>query len=265
MGISPRVYLANFFLWTCEYAHLLSLCHTIQVHPPPPIPLPEVLAHGELYHRAPAAVQTALGHAAEGCLAMWVLQQERHVFRFVDDLQAVGDLVLDALLYDDQYLHGTSVQGIYPRACPLEDRPPPGVAGMPFLDLLQEFRNVGGLLRVDTSLYDKRAEPAFSGVHMVQYTHASSALSRSCLSNIPKAQLARLLRIHSQSMPCALAVVVMLRKLVQQGHPPAVLWKVVSAYLSTRPWLLHQHPRQSVSAFLVRVRNLLQIVGVQLQ
>jgi hypothetical protein len=65
--------------------------------------------------------------------------------RFVDDVQAIGSVALPHLLCENQQLRDTGIMGIYPEACPLENRPPRSDTEADFLDIKQMFQRGAAL------------------------------------------------------------------------------------------------------------------------
>jgi hypothetical protein len=236
MGVSPGVYLANYYLFSYELQHMQCLGRVLAAHPAN-MSVQEALVWGERVACHPGAMRTVFGAHLDGCLALYVWQQWRYVLRFVDDLQVVGHRWVNQLLYTDQRLHGTAIAGVYPRHCPLQDTPPPHPNLSEYLDLQMRFVNVQGRLAVETTLHDKRRKPAFQRLHASRYTHATSAVSGVALGNICASQTLRLLRLVN-TVPARVSELAMLTMaLLRQGYQPAFVRRHMARTVSRRPWL----------------------------
>ena len=107
------------------------------------------------------------------------------------------------------------------------------------MDILQNFSPVaqagGTFIQVSTGLYSKLSEPCFQRLNPVQYTHASSCVSRQCLANVCVSQLCRYLRIITDQRQLVSSVGVLVRKLAAQGHLVQGLWHKIVRFVLRHP------------------------------
>lgn len=181
-----HLYVANFFLFTYEYAFLLRLVNIVQTYPPV-----MGIDDGEgvnllIENQLAADPQYAY---FRGRLAHYIWKQFSFTVRYVDDLQSICNSMLNDLLYEDMSIAGGLVTGIYPRACPWEDSAISDPTRVPFMDIQQVFTEIADYMVGTTHLYDKQRDRVFHHIDFVQYTHSTSALSRECLGNILTGQV----------------------------------------------------------------------------
>jgi hypothetical protein len=231
IGISPGVYIANFFLFTYEYAFLLRLVNLVQTHP-----LVDGIDDDEGLNLLASPMMAGDPRYAylRGHLARQIWAQFKFTIRYVDDLQSICNPMLNDLLYEDMSIAGGLVTGIYPRACPWEDSDIPDPTRVHFMDVLQVFSDIAGYMVGTTHLYDKRRERVFHHIDFVQYTHSTSALSRECLANILTAQVIRFTNIIMSRPNFIAEVIIMLGKLRQQGYKLVPLLHKYKRVLSGR-------------------------------
>jgi hypothetical protein len=233
MGVSPGVYLANYYMCTYELEHMQCLA----AHPPN-MSVEEALVWGEAVATSPRWFRGLYGSDLNGCLAVFIWRQWRYVLRFVDDLQVVGHAWVQRLLYRDQRLHNTTITGVYPRHCPLEPSTVISAHLVPYMAVLQRFVSVGGRLVVHTTLYDRRRDPQFRRMAILQYTHASSAVARTTLTNVCTGQTLRLLRLISGHADLLRELALLVVKLHNQGYPPAMVTTCVRRTVQRYPYYL---------------------------
>jgi hypothetical protein len=122
IGVSPGVYLANFYLFTYELQFLTQLA-TIVVENPPVEGVQDDIGL-ELLNPSPELLQelhNGQPSYRKGHLARLVWRAFRYTCRFVDDLQSIANRFIASLLYNDMSIAGGLIRGIYCRDCPWED------------------------------------------------------------------------------------------------------------------------------------------------
>ena len=238
MGISPGVYLANFYLFTFELQFLTQLASIIVEHPPVEGVKDEIGL--DLLHPSPALQQEL--HNGRPCyrkghLARLVWRAFRFTSRFVDDLQSIVNRFIGSLMYNDMTIAGGLIRGIYGRDCPWEDTLIHDMTRVPFMDLLQVFFQRGLVMVGTTRLYDKRREHTFDGLDYVQYSHATTCLSSQCLHNILIGQLCRFSLLIMDKDNFISEVAILLQKLLHQGFKLQPLLARYKRFLKHHPQL----------------------------
>jgi hypothetical protein len=127
---------------------------------------------------------------------------------------------------------GGLIKGIYHRACPWETSEVEDRYKVPFLNALQVYKEVDGVMVGTTHLYDKRRDRVYHGLAYVQYTHATSNLSKDCLYNIVTGQGCRFSRIIMDRDNIKDEVKILLEKLVSQGYIVKPLLKRYKRFVS---------------------------------
>jgi hypothetical protein len=161
----------------------------------------------------------------------------RFTARYVDDMQSVANRFIKELTYLDQSLAGGLISGPYPRSCPWEEAGGQDLFRVPFMDALQVYWEEGGVMQGTTQLYDKRREQVFHDIDYVQYTHATTGLSKACLYNILVGQVCRFSRVILDKENFTAEVAILLDKLRGQGYRLAPLLHRYKRYLKRRPIL----------------------------
>ena len=161
----------------------------------------------------------------------------RYTCRFVDDLQSIANRFITSLLYNDMSIAGGLIRGIYCRDCPWEDTEISDGSKVPFMDILHIFFAQGAFMLATTQLYDKRRERIFQGVDFVQYSHATTCLSKECLYNILTGQLHRFSRLIMDQSNFTTEVSLLLVKLHRQGFKQQPLLARFKRFVKNRPYL----------------------------
>ena len=219
IGVSPGVYLANFYLFTFELQFLTQLA-TIIVDNPPVVGFSDeaigrtFLAQGPDWLPVPHDGQPCpqLGH-----LARFIWREFRFTLRFVDDFESVANRVINRLLYTDMTIAQGRIHGIYGRDCPWEATVLLDRDQVPFMDVLKVFWEQGVTMMGTTRLYDKRRDRIYAGLDYQQYSHATTCLSKDCLYNIFTGQTLRFCRIIMDKHNFISEVVILIGKLLGQG------------------------------------------------
>jgi hypothetical protein len=192
IGISPRVYIANFFAFAFELGFLKQLVDMIVACPVKPDPRDDHMGAEDLHNYQDLAYAPYKGNAAR-----YVWHCFRFTTRFVDDMDTVVNPLFESLMHTDQALAGGLIKGIqvYPRSTPIQAQGHP-MYRVPYLDVLKVYtRQADGTVRGTTHLYDKRRESCYDSIQVVQFTPLSAGLAESCLYNIFIGQLFRFQRI----------------------------------------------------------------------
>jgi hypothetical protein len=127
-------------------------------------------------------------------------------------------------LYTDQHVCGTSIRGVYPRHCPLEETAPAAhyPFELPYLDILQ-FWNSHGHLVVRTLVHDRRRGEAFRGLCLAGFPHASCTLAATSLVHMVRAGMQRRMRIVNHHAGLVTELSQFGRDLFHAGYPYEVL------------------------------------------
>jgi len=237
IGVSPGVYFANFYLFVYELLFLTQLVGIIVENEPIQGLRDEVgleYLRPEVYGQAD---QAQIKHL-KGHLARWVWKCWKFTLRYVDDMESVANPLAKKLLYLDQSIGGGLICGAYPRSCPWEPAGNQDLHKVPFMEVLQMYKEGSdGVMAGTTHLYDKRREPTFQGIDYVQYTHATTGLSKACLYNILVGQVCRFSRVIMDKRNFAVEVATLLEKLRAQGYRLPPLLQRYKRYLKHRPHL----------------------------
>jgi len=204
MGISPAVYFANFYLAAYEW-HFLK-----QFHVPPLKDSP----------------------AAQSILKSFALTA-----RYIDDLLSINNPHLQHLLFTDTQYHG--IQGIYPRHhLNVTRQNIANSSQVPYLDMLIcSFALSDGTCRIDTRLYDKRYQAAFSHIHIHRFIHRSSNVNESCKRNIFTAQFHRLAHAISNMQNFNTEVAHLIHTLMHRGFSRHFLTNTLHRQIARNPHL----------------------------
>jgi hypothetical protein len=239
MGIAPGVYLADWYLASYELAHMQNLGGVLRAHPEPGgLSVQEAVSWGKLVAQRPGDMRSTHGALYDGCLAMFVWQSWALVMHYVDDLQVFCHLVVRGLLHTDQFLCGTAIRGVYPRHCPLEETPVTNLLQVPYLDILQEFRDFHGWLLVSTSIHDRRRGPAFQGLCLAVFPHASCAFAHTALNNMVRAGMQRRLRIPNNHLAQVWELATFASSLRGLGYPAQLIHNNMLFVVGRYPYLL---------------------------
>lgn len=241
MGVSPGVFLANYYLCTYELAHIKELGEVLARHPVP-AHITDPLAWGWAVAHDPQAVHQHRDTRYDGCLALFVWHSWQYVLRFVDDLQVIGHAFVRDMLYVNQAFAGSEIHGVYPTHLDLQEQQNVDPYRVPYLDILQLFSNVAGRLVVRTTLHDRRRMPEFRHVHIAQYTHATSAVSERTLRGIVISQTRRLLSLISHHHFQVIELGLLADKLLQRGYAGALVYGSMRRCFDRFSFYLHNTP-----------------------
>ena len=200
MGINPAVFIANLYLFWYEYRFLLSLgsqfsmAREVDLFPYHQLPSDSVFLDAALSPLV-LANQGVMPTTTRDVIRV-VLGAFAFTKRFVDDLQATGNLLFNHLTYTTQSLG--PITGIYPAALTLKPSAVVSAAGasIPFLDLLLRLVQTGGTWHMEVRLYDKRLDAKFMRLAIARFPHATSAISTGCKLNIITSRYVHLSRGH---------------------------------------------------------------------
>lgn len=232
MGISPGVYIANFFAFAYELGFLRQLTDMIVGCPEPPDPAYDHMGPEYLEKYQDPAFAPYRGNAAR-----YVWHCFRFTTRFVDDMDTVVNPLFQQLMHTNQYIAGGLVHGIYPVCTPIEAQ---GhcMYRVPYLDVLKIYSvQPDGTVRGTTHLYDKRREKCYDGIQVVQFTPLSAGLAESCLYNIFIGQLYRYQRIIMDQGNFRHEAAFLLKKMVGLGYQEEALKRRLKVHLAQFPWV----------------------------
>jgi hypothetical protein len=124
---------------------------------------------------------------------------------------------------------------------------------------IQPTGEQGLVVFVDTLLYDKRRQSCYADIPIVQYTHATSNLSRGCVYNILVGQLHRFSRLISVVENYVFEVSLLLEKLLGLGYCFRPLLRKLKTFQHT---YVHFFPQVSERVIIHRVRAALADKGL---
>lgn len=189
MGISPAVYISNYYLHTYEFDFLKQL-----------IPMQAAGVRSTLH---PAAIRHLLlqgevppGGSAD--VAALVLDSYAFTVRFLDDMYSLANPIRDHLLYVNQSWSG--VRGLYPTALNLKLTAEGASVNYMDITVVMSVKYVThgpGTVPVadfDTFLYSKHVDGPFKSLRLVRYPPITSLLSWQAKYNILTTEFHRLLR-----------------------------------------------------------------------
>ena len=165
MGTNPAVHFANLHLFSYEF-DAVRRCTSLIGVPNPTLPY-FYTARQLTAEDLPAllAMQAPQLWARRKDIALFILRQFRFTCRYIDDILALGNAIIELMLYVDQNFCG--FPGIYPRDLLITAGGQSAVEA--FLDMRLSFLPDGV---ITTHLYDKLREQKFAGL-----THAGSPTS----------------------------------------------------------------------------------------
>lgn len=227
MGISPGVYIANFFAFTYELGFLRQLVDIIVSCPVWPDPVDDHMGPDYLQFYTDAHYAAYKGNAAR-----YVWRCFRYTTRFVDDMDTVVNPLFQSLMHVNQSIAGGCITGVYPVATPIKAQGHP-IDRVPYLDILKVYTYnwVTSTVQCTTRLYDKRRERCYEGIHVVQYTPLSAGLAQSCLYNIFTGQLHRYQRRIMDEANFRQEAAKLLHKLVALGYQQPELLRRLRRHL----------------------------------
>ena len=165
-------------------------------------------------------------------LAMYIMYHFRFTKRYIDDLLAFTNPLLQILTYRDQLLGPFC--GLYPRTLHLD------ITGtgctLPFMDLcimLDPIRQNPNYLVLTTKLYDKREHGALANIDIVRFPSMATSLSARCIHNVCRAQVIRFCRLIRHYPAFVYRVAHLLHLLILKGCSQSILFRVVDRTLRT--------------------------------
>lgn len=188
MGTNPAVHLATLLLFAYELAHVRR-CTRFICDPTLQYFYPRVLTPADL--PALLALTTPELFIRRKDIARFILFQFRFTCRYIDDILALGNIIIKDMLFETRLFLGFA--GIYPICLGITLASAGTTA--PYLDMRLYFLP-NGLLT--TELYDKRREQRFANIQLVRFPHVSSNLSDRCKYNCISGEFHRLRRIVLQ-------------------------------------------------------------------
>ena len=209
MGISPSPFIANLFLAWYEFQFLSQLS-------------------------APARTPPQLA----------LLKRFRWSKRYLDDLLALRNVSLDALLYRSQTVDG--LHGIYPPELqvPPQNHPHLPAHHLPFLDVLLVHTVCNGCSRYHTRLYDKRVQPSFAHVRLSRFVPASSSVNEAAKRNIFTGQFRRLQRVITDPQNFIDEVAFVICSLASGGYSASHLLRQCADQVALDPTLFYVERRR---------------------
>lgn len=245
MGINPAVFLANYYLFWYEFQFVERLATIINTPEHQPLHAPGDFAPAQHFvttyglHDAPQPQhQVSLGD-----LARYVLQCFCITGRYVDDFTSGPNPVLGSLRYTSQSILGGHITGIYPDGEQgLELQPvggPDDCMAYPTLDvrIVTDVDPVTGVCCAHTILYDKRREPCYANIPVVQYSHAASAVTAGSGRNVLMGQLHRFTGVIMDRANFVIETARCFRDLVAGGHARRALERVLHRFCASRFFL----------------------------
>jgi hypothetical protein len=264
------------YLWYYEFKFIQQLVGTIVACPPDPAGHSLAL---DILLGDPQAVPAQDLHRLKGNVALALLKLYRFTFRFVDDLLSGTNPFFKRLLFLDQQVFGGWFHGMYPRFFHIIMQDMQGDS-LPFLDVLLRFSlqgtngvrmrltpegqvqptgEQGLVVMVDTLLYDKRRQTCYADIPIVQYTHATSNLSRGCIYNILVGQLHRFSRLISVVDNYVSEVSLLMEKLLGLGYCFRPLLRRLKDFQHT---YVQFYPQMADGVIVRRVREALAQKGL---
>ena len=188
MGTNPAVHFATLHLFSYELDAVRKCTCLIRE---PNSTLPYFYTHRSLTAQdlpALLAMQAPQLWERRKDIALFILRQFRFTCRYIDDILALGNAIIDLMLYVDQNFCG--FPGIYPRDLLITAGSQS--ASEPFLDMRLFFLPDGV---ITTHLYAKLREHKFTGIDTCRFPHITSNLSSRCKYNCLTGEFHRLRRI----------------------------------------------------------------------
>ena len=194
MGISPAVYISNFYLFTYEYDFYMRVRTVQQTGHRSELAVPAIT---QLLLRG----QSPPGGGAD--VAASVLDSFLYTARYIDDLYSLANPLFHHLTYVSQSWHG--VTGIYPTALNLATAG--SGAQVQYMDLtitmVARSEQNGLVADFKTTLYDKVVAGPFKRLPVIKYPHITSALSWRVKYNVLTTEFHRLIRRVSDAADMA--------------------------------------------------------------
>ncbi len=156
--------------------------------------------------------------------------------RFVDDLFAVHNPLLSALLYTSQQLG--PIRGIYDPELNLApaSSTEPGLHLANYLDLqFIPSRQASGAIRLHVKLYGERLEDKFVRMMLQRYPHATSALSSMCKLNIIVSRYTHMRRVITVKEDFCWHLARMMFDFYRRDYRMRPMWKRLERCLRWQP------------------------------
>ena len=223
MGISPAVYISNYYLHTYEFDFLQQL-----------IPMQAAGVRSTLHTAAIRHVllQGGVPPGGPADVAALVLDSYTFTVRFLDDMYSLANPIRDHLLYVNQSWSG--VRGLYPTALNLKLTAEG--ASVNYMDIrvvmsvkhVAQGMNMVPIADFETFLYSKHIDGPFKSLRLVRYPPITSMLAWQAKYNIITTEFHRLLRrVTNEADLCSnLGRIVV--DLLRQGYQVSRLMRMLS-------------------------------------
>jgi hypothetical protein len=191
MGISPAVYVSNYYLLTYELSFFEQLLpyRLMGTRSPRDVSALRALA---LNSHQPFDLTRAGTHGPD--LVAVVLDSFLYTARYIDDLYTLGNPLWPHLMYTSQVWQG--LHGIYPPALNLALTARGHT--VPYMDVSVGLQAIPAspYMMADyyTELFDKRTVGPFQHMSIIRYPHITTALSSSAKYNVLSTEFHRLIR-----------------------------------------------------------------------